>query len=426
MSNKELVKQFGQSMKAIAKNLEKDPSEVTKAEYASAETEKQFTLTDWQLRKIGGFDAAKKLMFPPDKNIVMEAGSKLINEHRNKLNQKYGKKIFIVEEFKQVLKRVLDRNPITYHKPVKKLKKGKSKKSRTIVAHLSDTHYGCNISKTEVQVNEFNWTIAARRTALFAQQIVNYKPHYREETDLVLCINGDILAGVIHDQEWFVDVLTLQYAGTMSILVQMIGYLAQYFRSVKVVFTPGNHGRAMHKASKERALTNKWDSYETMTFLAIKGITEAKYKNVSAEVPETPFAIFEAQGHHFFQTHGDTVVNVGNPGKSLQIKAINEQVNKLNASEIGGNNKFAAILVGHVHTPTLQLMESGTYLVINGCLSGTDPFALGIGIFSSNPTQQFFEVTEKFPVGDLRFIQVKNADHDESLDEIIKPFKGSI
>jgi hypothetical protein len=63
-------------------------------------------------------------------------------------------------------------------------------------------------------------------------------------------------------------------------------------------------------------------------------------------------------------------------------------------------------------------------LIINGCLSGLDPYANSIGIFDSNPTQQIFEVTPKHAVGDIRLIQVKSADTNEALDKIIQTFKG--
>ncbi len=65
-------------------------------------------------------------------------------------------------------------------------------------------------------------------------------------------------------------------------------------------------------------------------------------------------------------------------------------------------------------------------LVINGCLSGMDPFAQSIGIFESHPTQQLFEITDKHAVGDIRLIQVKSADHRDDLDEIITPPKGKL
>jgi hypothetical protein len=137
----------------------------------------------------------------------------------------------------------------------------------------------------------------------------------------------------------------------------------------------------------------------------------------------SPFAIIEAHGHLFFQTHGDTIINVGNPGNSLNMRSINNQINKLNVSEIGGVKKFAGILVGHVHTPTVQLMENGCMLIINGCLSGLDPYANSISIFESHPTQQLFEITESHAVGDIRLIQVKSADSNAELDKIITPFE---
>jgi predicted phosphodiesterase len=419
---------FSKSVKEIAAGLDVTPAELTRTQYFASDLKSK--TSEWELRKLGGFDAVKKLVFDikEEEDLAFTSASKMVKAHRNALKEKYGKRLFAMEEMSTMLSDILQKNPIKMHPATKSTKASKSSnKARTIVAHLSDTHYGANILKNEVGINEFNWTIAARRTALFMDQIVKYKSQYRKDTDLVLCINGDIIAGVIHDQEWFADLLATQYAGTVSILSQAVGYAAQHFKSVKVICTAGNHGRAMHKSNKGRAATHKWDGYETMIFLGFKGLVEAKHKNVKVEVPTTPYAIFEVQGHLFFQTHGDTVFEVGNVGSSLNMKSINTQISKLNASELGGTEgKFKAVLVGHVHTPTVQLTESGCMLVINGCLSGTDPFAQSIGIFESNPTQQLVEVTKEHAVGDIRLIQLKDADKNEALDKIIEPFKGSI
>ncbi len=307
------------------------------------------------------------------------------------------------------------------HKPISSSPK-KESSSRTIIAHISDTHYGSNIRASEMaNVNEYTWEIAARRTALLMQQVASYKPQYRKDTDLVLCINGDIIAGQIHNQEWFVDLLTTQFSGTVSILSQAISYASANFRKVRVICTPGNHGRNVGKADKGRATTQKWDSYENMIYIALREIFKNN-KSIEFIIPEAPYALFEVQGHKFFQTHGDTVVSVGNPGTALNMKSINNQINKINAGIEG--SKIAGLLVGHVHTPTVQLTESGCMLLINGCLSGTDPFAQSIGIFESNPTQLLLEVTKEHAVGDIRLIQVKEADKNKTLDSIIKPFVG--
>jgi UDP-2,3-diacylglucosamine pyrophosphatase LpxH len=420
---KEIVKLFLSSMKKIAKQLDKPAEDITAAQFWANDPN---DIPEWEVRRVGGFKNLKDLYFPKsEEDLVVKKTAELVSSHRKKIENQLGTRAMLNKEFAESFQETVSKIDFKIHKPVKDTKIIKKPSARTLVAHMSDTHFGCNVDSAEMGgLNRYDWTIASRRAALFAEQIVKYKPHYRKETDLVLVINGDIIAGMIHNQEWFVDLLTTQFAGTLSILTQMISYLAQNFRNVKVVFQPGNHGRSMHKASTERGTTHKWDSYETQIYIAIREVCKAKLPNVTVDIPVSPFAIFEAQGHNFFVTHGDTVINVGNPGKAINIGSINNQVNKLNASHLGGNKKFAGVIIGHVHTPTLQLMESGCMLIINGCLSGLDPYANSIGIFDSNPTQQIFEVTEKHAVGDVRFIQVKDADNNTALDNIIEPFKG--
>jgi predicted phosphodiesterase len=419
LSPKEVNKKFVDSMKKVGTMLGKEPAEVTQAEFFANDPNE---LTAWAIKSSGGFENMKKMYFHADTDVVADTASKLVAAHRKKLDKQYGNRIYTMEELSRSITDAVSRIKFNIHKPVTQVAKS-SKKSRTILAHLSDTHFGANIDSAEMGgANQFNWEIASRRLAAFAQQIANYKRNYRKDTDLVLCINGDIIAGMIHNQEWFVDLLTVQHLGTMSLLTQFISYLATQFDKVDVYCTPGNHGRMMHKSSGTRATTHKYDSHENIIYHSVKAALVA-CKNVKMHIPMAPFAIVEAQGHQFFVTHGDTIINVGNPGNSLNMRSISAQVNKLNVSDIGGQVKFAAILAGHVHTPTVQLMENGCMLIINGCLSGLDPYAQSISIFESHPTQQLFEITRSHAVGDIRLIQVKNADKDASLDKIIKPFR---
>ena len=421
-----ITKKFLESLKAVAREVDKEPSEVTVTEYAASDvTEK---VSEWEIRKLGGFHALKKLVVPStEKNIITEAASTLVRGYRKKVEKQYAGEVFAVNEIKSLLKEVFAKNPIKFHAPLKPAATNKAVIDRTVVVHLSDLHYGSNVSSAEMhETNEFNWTIAARRTAFLMSQVVNYKPHYRKQTELVMAINGDIIAGVIHNQEWFADLLTTQFAGALHTLGQAITYAAQNFQKVRVVCTAGNHGRAMHKSDQGRATVFKWDSYESMIYVALKQLVEAKHKNVTVVIPESPFAVINIHGHHFLQTHGDTVFTVGNVGKTLNMKAMNDQINKLNAGLLPGEDKFAAVLVGHVHTPTLQITESGCFLMVNGCLIGTDQYGQSLGIFGSFPTQTLFEVTKSHPVGDIRLISVKLADKQKDLDKIIVPFKGKL
>ena len=308
--------------------------------------------------------------------------------------------------------------PIKLHKIVK-LKK-KKKLTRTIVAHLSDTHIGVNIKRKEMGgINEFNPTVAARRFAFFFKTLSQYKLDHREDTDLVIVLNGDIFAGVIHGLEGGVLPMATQFGIGLRIFSEGISFIAQHFSKVKIVGLTGNHDRYMHKDNKGRQSDQKWDSFATNLYTSLDRVFK-DYKNVSFEIPSTPYAIFDIQGHKFFATHGDTVLNLGNPGKSINTESITKQVNNIST---GLGEKIDVVMAAHVHKSTYQSLDNGSNLVINGTLSGTDAFAQSIGILSNNPIQQMFEVTPDHKVGDMRFVRLEEADKDEELDKIIAPLE---
>lgn len=421
MTKNESLNKVKVVLEKLATKLGVDPTEVTVTQFLTNQTE----LTEWNLRKLGGLSAIQSTLWPESKfSDSEEYGTKFVKAFVNKLNKKHGIDEYLKDEFITEFKAAVKDIGLKVY-PTKKKKK-KSKISRTIVAHVSDTHFGANIQGDEMaNVNEFNWNIAARRMGLFAEQIVNFKPQHRKNTELVIAINGDIICGMIHDQEWFADLLTKQVAGTIKILTQFISYCAGFFGDVRVVMTTGNHGRSMHKSNKSRATTHKWDSYETCIYLGVKYAIEAKCKNVKCFIPQTPYAVVDIQGHKFLQTHGDTVLNVGNPGRSINMKSINTQINSINASTLS-DVVFAGMMVGHVHVNTVQITDNGTVLIINGTLSGADPFCQSIGIFGNQPSQTLFEVTKEFAVGDIRLIRLEEADHRADLEKIIEPLKKDL
>lgn len=342
------------------------------------------------------------------------------NSSLSSINKALVKDMVNSEDFLEELKAILKETKITLHKPTT-VKSKKKPGKRTLVGHISDTHIGVCIRKNEMgEVNEFNETIAARRFSYLFQQIGDYKPQYRNDTDLVLVINGDILAGVIHDQEWGVLPMASQMAQGMSILSQGISYVAQKFKSVRVVCTTGNHSRFMHKSNQGRQTSMKWDSFSTVLYVALKNIFQ-NYKNVQIEIPETPYAKFKIYNHDFFATHGDTVFNIGNVSKTINMKNWKDQINDI----ISGIGNINVALLGHAHKITWQTLDNGVEILVNGTLSGTDQFAQSIGIMHNHPAQQIFEVTPEHSVGDVRFVRLKNADQNKELDKIIKPLIGN-
>lgn len=342
---------------------------------------------------------------------IRKGNSKLRKENKVILEE-LDKKDNFMSEFEDVLKA----NPFKIHKPVKS--KTKKKHKRTIFAHLSDNHIGARIDEDELGgVNKFGPLEEARRLAFFVREVANYKLDHRSDTDLVLAINGDALQGIIHDQET-TPLMTTQFSAGLSLFTQAISYLAQHFNNVRVICSTGNHARFLHKGNKGRQTSSKWDGFHTCLNVAMKHALK-DHKNVSFEIPITPYALIDIQGHKYFITHGDTVISPGNVGKSISTESIKNKINDL----ISGLGPIDVAVFGHVHVPCYTTLNNGTELVVNGTMSGIDPFAQSIGIVKNNPCQQLFEITPTQPVGDMRFVRLKEADELEELDAIIEAFE---
>lgn len=319
----------------------------------------------------------------------------------------------IVDEFKKILPKV----NFKLHKKVKL--NSKKKINRAIVMHLSDTHFQAQIDGEEMgELNKYNNTEEARRLAFFTKEVAEFKKQHRDETELVMVLNGDLIQGIIHDQE-STPAITTQISASLHLLTQSISYLATEFKRVRVICTTGNHARMMHKGNKGRQTQEKWDSFATILHVGLKYALKP-YTNVEFEIPVTPYAYTKILGHNYFICHSDTVLSVGYPGKSINVQNAKNKINDLKE----GIGPIDVVMVGHTHVDTKQVLTNGVTMLTNGSMSGIDPFALSIGITSSSPTQQMHEVTEAHKVGDLRSVYVAEADKDNSLDKIVEPFSG--
>jgi hypothetical protein len=311
----------------------------------------------------------------------------------------------------------------TLASPKIKVEKPRGKTGRYLNLVLSDLHYGSNLDPRELG-HKYGPIEEARRTAHILKTVALYKRDHRNETELIVHILGDIIQGQLHDMR---DGLPLaeQVAAAIRILVQALRYLAVQFPcGVTVYCTPGNHGRntARHR---ERATNQKWDSIETMIYVALK--EAARYmpnvKVVLGYEPKYDFKMFGALG---MGTHGDTVINPGYPNRSIDVAGISKQVNSINnARVVGGDKPYSVFIMGHVHVGSMTHLPGGVIIITNGCLIPPDAYAKSIGIFDTACGQWVWESVEGHPVGDARFVTVdKHTDVDDSLDSIIEPFTG--
>ncbi len=288
---------------------------------------------------------------------------------------------------------------------------------RMITVMVSDVHFGLNVDKREVPGGEYNWQIAARRMARLATEVAAWKEYYREETDLEVVFNGDLLCGVIHLDDGGVRKITEQIHGATWILVAFIDYLKQHFARLNIECLPGNHDRT----TRERQLAQRWDSHAHAVYLAIANAFRTE-KRIKFNVPLTGDAAVELPGGQSLAlySHGDVRPTVANVGKSLDIKPMVAALNRINAS--GEYPKPVRVFgVGHWHVPFT--MNSGNCaILVNGSAIGPDAFARnGCGVVGreGQPMQLMFESVPGYEFGDCRFIHLREADGDSAYDKII-------
>jgi len=427
----DLVRDLVYHINEFARELKIEPHQLKPTKFLKKY--KQFSAYD--LKKIGGFKSFLKAEFPqPDKDLKTIEREKHRSSYVNKLERLIGTREAFREKIINDLSNVISRIKIdtkhldakTTHKYLESLKvESTDKESRSVVTLWSDQHFGENVDKQEVGgKNEFNWIIGARRLGMFCEQIATYKIEKRQQhEELVILMLGDNIGGLLYNQEGSTyDLMIHQIAGTTAYYIQAINYLKQFFPKVRVICQPGNHGRVQHKASKKRALSQKYDSFENIIFNSLSWQFKTDSK-VQIEISKAPFSDVLIQGHRVYATHGDTVFETGNVGKSLPIEKIEVQVNKINANELALQKcPYEMFCSGHVHHPLFTQVGPGVAVAINGCLIGLDSYAHGIKIHSSTAVQLIWETTKKYVQGDTRKIFVDKADDKFKYEKIIKPY----
>lgn len=373
-------------------------------------------VSERQLRKHGGLPLLKGAHFPDaEKELSSVERTKLQKSYVGKLESAVGKRAVLEEEILNVLSKL---KPVTI-KPYKQKKKESIQRELSLV--LSDLHFGSDIDGDETGNVHFGKLEESRRFARVIKETIEYKPQYRNTTELNVLILGDIIENKLHDIQEAAPIAE-QCARAIHLLTQGLAHLATNFPKVKVRFASGNHGRntARHHG---RAISQKWDSLETVVYYAVKTALK-NAKNVTFDLPKTPYVVYEVFGKKVLATHGDSLIKVGYPGKAIQTGSLETQINKVNAA-LPDTDEYSVVVVGHVHVGSVTHLNNGVVMITNGALTPVNPFAVSIGIMESACGQYLFESVKGFPVGDCRYIRVTSKDdQDKSLDQLIEPWKS--
>lgn len=420
MANNKTIKAVVETIKLCAEDLGIQPWQVQYNQFVKFAAErlgKDFNQEQVRIKEAGGFKNIKDAHFPP---VISEEAmilSDLAKNNRKLANLKAKDANFLVN-FEDILTRVF-KKPIAA--PTVSVKKPKIVERALHLVH-SDNHIGAFLD-TKAGTLKYTAVEASRRLASIGVQLADFKPQYRKNTKLYINSIGDLIDGIIHKKFKGYN-LAEQVCMAVHYMIQWLVFLAPQFPAGIVVnCSTGNHDR-IPEIHPDRATDDKSNSYATIVYYAVKkAIETAKIPNVTINIPRSAWIIYECFGANYFATHGDNVLNIGNPSSNLNIKSIETQINSINAS-LPVEQQCDVFMMGHVHTRVLTTLGNGVELIINPPLIPADEYAHSIGIFQSQTGQQLIESVPGYPSGDSRFLRVDiKTDSDASLDKIIVPFQ---
>lgn len=363
---------------------------------------------------VGGWNSIRDTYFQkpisPQYSVLLSD----ISKNQRELNKKIGSKDIFLSE----LSHILAHFPKISIAPYRSSKKNVAI-DRALNVVISDLHIGSDLDREETG-HQYGVFEEARVVAHLTKTVCEYKPKYRDNTELHVHLYGDMIQNQLHGAS-SADLLHLQTCRAIWLLTQMIGRFSQNFKKVTVHCAVGNHGRdtAIHHS---RAIHQKYNAVETTIYYGIHtGVRHLK--NVIWDQPKSPWVDVTVLGHRIYGTHGDTNFSIGNPGSSINVKKIENTMNQINAS-LQDTKEYKVFIVGHAHTGMVSKLSNGAFLIVNGPGTPPDPFAESLNIMEGPQDQVMFETTKEYAVGDLRFIDMAGTATDKSLDEIIEPWKG--
>lgn len=289
---------------------------------------------------------------------------------------------------------------------------------RSTVLVLSDLHLGADLSVLDEPVPFGAWE-EARRLEFIMREAIDYKIRYRDTTELVLCINGDVIEGQLQHQIGAGAPLTEQKMIFWMYFRQMLAEFSAAFPSVRVFCQPGNHGRDKVR-HPGRATWRKWDGHETELYQALRMMCSG-LQNVTWDIPFQAVSSIDLHGEYVLMTHGDTEVKLGSPDAAARRNRA--ELDRINATNIYGH-RFVGLIAGHYHSGRYH--PGNPAMLYNPALLPPNGYARGEGWIGEANGAWMFESVPGYPIGDLRLIHVdERTDADTSLGTIIKPFRFS-
>lgn len=351
---------------------------------------------------------------------------KLLAEQERRFgNRRWARSIAIAEAHEQLSREAMVYVAETYFKdkvePVgyARLPRPEQSARRTACVLLSDLHLGSELDSLD-EPYPFRAVEEARRLEFVLRQFVEFKPQYRDVTDALVILNGDLIDGMLlHDLRSGAP-LTEQKAIFWQYFTRFISHVAATYKSARIVCLPGNHGRDKLR-HPGRATASRWDSHEWSMMYALQMMC-SELKNLEWIIPFRSVGIVDVQGSTLGVAHADAEPKLGDP--DTKAKDNFASLSKINSTRIYGT-EFDGWVFGHYHKG--RLIPGDPSQLWNGPLVPPNGHARSSGYIGEICGQWIWESVEGHLFGDARFIEVgPSQDRDERLGTLIRPFRFSM
>ena len=266
--------------------------------------------------------------------------------------------------------------------PTRKPGSGKRGRSaQVMVAPLTDTHVGDNVSKEQtIGLNEYDIELFSRRMWGWTNQVLSlaeYRRNICEVDELVIPMLGDMISGDIHEElaRTNVDNCMMQMMYGAKIISQALMFLAPHFEEIRVPCVVGNHGRMTRKIpSKDRYMD--WD-YMLYQWTAVFC---ANQSNIKFEIPKSTSHVSNIANRNVLMMHGDAIGGGGATATILRTvtalrSVLQYKTQLLTDDEFNISSSFDDVLLGHFHR--VDEIDIGTgSLHICGTMKGGDEFTI--------------------------------------------------
>lgn len=266
----------------------------------------------------------------------------------------------------------------------------------TLVAFLSDTHYGEVVRSEEVGgYNKYDIGVAEQRTQRFFSKTVEMARNYFagvKYDGIVLALGGDIVSGDIHDELAQTNALSTHETILWAIprLSAGVEMLRKEFGQIHVISAPGNHGRDSRKPRYKGRSAHNAD-----TLIArLLAQQFAGKDGVTFDVPESIDVNFAVYKWRFSMEHGDEL-RFNGTSEIGSLGPIKRGTMRKRTQMQAEGKPFDYLLLGHFHQ---YVPAASQGFIANGTLKGFDEYARGRKFTPEPPQQAIFIVNPDYGV----------------------------